>query len=151
MNLSEFNTEELEILGYGIDGIYFGLSVHEIIEIMVYIPVSPEENVNSAIEGTIMLRDEVVTVIDMASYLDLNESADKSKDRLIIVEVNKHKYAFHIHTISEVNRVAMSDVKKPEDSSYGKHAGIISGVIKARDHMLTVLDFEKIISEIQTY
>lgn len=151
MNLSEFNTEELEILGYGIDGIYFGLSVHEIIEIMVYIPVSPEENVNSVIEGTIMLRDEVVTVIDMASYLDLNESADKSKDRLIIVEVNKHKYAFHIHTISEVNRVAMSDFKKPEDSSYGKHAGIVAGVIKTRDHMLTVLDFEKIISEIQTY
>ena len=57
------------------------------------------------------------------------------------------KVAFRVHHVSRIYRISWEQIDKPSDLSSGAQAYAI-GIIKLEDHMSILLDFEKIIVEI---
>src|SRR5699024_5398007 len=99
------------------------------------------------VEGIIRLREEVIPVVDLAKVLQLPASDSKETDKLIIAELNKVKVAFRVHRISRIHRISWGQIEKPNELSAGEQAYAI-GIIKLEDEMALLLDFEKIIVEI---
>lgn len=146
--LLESGTNELEIMEFTINGELFGINVAKVKEIMMSMPLKPMQKSHPNIEGIFKPRDTVITVIDLASYLELPPSPDASRDIFIITNFNSHDFGFHVHTVVGIDRISWTQMKKPDRIIYGGQDGIATGIAEFQGRLITILDFEKIVAEI---
>lgn len=146
--LLESGTNELEILEFKVGENYYGINVAKIREILPYQRPTTVPNAHPYIEGIFMPRDMVISVIDLAKCMHLPESDNKASDMFVITNFNKLNVAFHVHSVVGIHRVSWQDINKPDETiSTGKN-GIATGIIKMDKKLIIILDFEKIISDI---
>lgn len=146
--LLESGTNEFEIMEFTIAGETFGINVAKVREIMMACPVKPMQKAQKDIEGIFKSRDIVITVIDLASYLNLPASKNPDRDIFIVTNFNNTNFAFHVHTVVGIDRVSWQQIKKPDKIIYGGQEGVATGIADFENHLITILDFEKIVSEI---
>lgn len=144
--LLENGTNELEILEFTLDGNSYGINVAKIREIITYQPVTPVPNSHPSIEGIFMPRDRMITAIDLKNCLGRGET-DK-KGLFIITNFNKLDIAFHVETVLGIRRVSWRDIIKPDASISTTEDSVATGIVKQNDKLIIILDFEKIVSDI---
>lgn len=145
--LLESGTNELEVVMFTIADETFGINVLKVREIIQPIPITPIPRSHPNVEGVIRLREEVIPVIDLAKVLNLEPSEDPKKDKFIVSELNQTLVAFHVHDVSRIHRLSWTQIEKPNEFSTGTEAYAI-GIIKLDEKMAFLLDFEKILVEI---
>lgn len=146
--LLESGTNELGILEFTIEGHLFGINVAKVMEIMKYCPVNPMQKSNPFIEGVFKPRNEVITVVDLAHYLGLGKSEHPETDVFIITNFSQESYAFHVHEVVGISRISWANLQKPDEIIYGGTDGIATAIAEHDNRLITILDFEKIITEI---
>lgn len=146
--LLETGTNEFEIMEFMIAGQTFGINVAKVREIMMVCPVTPMQKAQASIEGIFKSRDMIVTVIDLAHYLNLSESDNPERDIFIITNFNNTDFAFHVHRVVGISRISWKQIKKPDKIIYGGEEGVATGIADIDGDLVTILDFEKIVSEI---
>ena len=145
--LLESGTNELEVVMFEVGLNVFGINVLKVREIINAVQVTPIPNSHPDVEGIIRLREEVLPVVDLAKVLGIQQSEDPKMDKFIIAELNQVKIAFRVHHVSRIYRISWEQIEKPTDLSAGNHAYAI-GIIKLEEQMSILLDFEKIVVEI---
>jgi len=146
--LLESGTNEFEIMEFTIAGETFGINVAKVLEIMMVCPVKPMQKAQKDIEGIFKSRDMVITVVDLAGYLNLPPSTNPERDIFIITNFNKTNFAFHVHSVVGIARISWQQIKKPDKIIYGGQEGVATGIADFNDYLITILDFEKVVSEI---
>ncbi len=146
--LLESGTNELEIMEFTIDGKSYGINVAKVLEIMKYEKVTPMPNSLPFIEGIFKPRNKIMTVIDLPLYLGANKNDDDSRDIFIITTFNKTTLAFHVHSVEVIHRISWTDVEEPDPTIYGDIEGMATGIVKLKDKLITIIDFEKILYEL---
>ncbi|MDR0858641.1 MAG: chemotaxis protein [Oscillospiraceae bacterium] len=146
--LLDSGTNELEVLEFAIAGNQFGINVAKITELMQIHEAQPMPNSHPCIEGIFQPRNEVYTVVDLARYLNLSPSENPSKDIYIITNFNQMNVAFHVHAVESIHRISWNDIEKPDTIIYGGDEGVVTGIAKIEDHIVSILDFEKITFDI---
>ena len=146
--LLESGTNELEILEFTIAGELFGINVAKVKEIMKYLPIKPMQNCHPDVEGIIKPREDVITVLDLARYLNLPPSNNLDHDIFIITHFNNLNFAFHVHSVVGIDRISWTKMQKPDQIIYGGQEGVATGIAEFEDRLITILDFEKIVAEI---
>ena len=146
--LLESGINELEIMEFTIGSQLFGINVAKVREIMKIKPVQTMQKSNQYVEGVFKPRDKVLTVIDLAKYLDLGLSEKPERDIFIITGFNNSEYAFHVHTVVGIDRIYSTQLKKPDPVIFGGKEGVATGIVEFDDKLITILDFEAIIAEI---
>jgi two-component system chemotaxis response regulator CheV len=116
-------------------------------EIINPVPVIPVPHSHRNIEGIIELRGEVLPVVDVASSLNMPASESPQQDKFIVTEFNQQKIVFHVHNVSKIHRISWNQIEKPSEMYQGQESQII-GIIKLEDEMVLLLDFEKMVTEI---
>lgn len=144
--LLENGTNELEVLEFKIDGNAYGINVAKIKEIINYQPVTPVPNAHPSIEGIFMPRDTMITAIDLRNCLQRGVS--EAGGLFIVTNFNKLDIAFHVDSVVGIHRVSWKDIIKPGATVSTTEDGISTGVIKINDKLIIILDFEKIITDI---
>lgn len=145
--LLDSGTNELEIVMFNIGEGLYGINVLKVREIVNALEVTSIPNAHPNVEGVIRLREEVLPVVNLAQVLAIPKSEDPSKDKFIIAELNQTKIAFRVHDVSRIYRISWEQIEKPSDISSGQEAYAI-GIIKLDDLISILIDFEKIIVEI---
>ena len=145
--LLESGTNELEILEFTIDDNHYGINVAKIREILLYQPVTPLPNSHPCIEGIFMPRDTMISVINLRKCLKLEENPEY-KGLFIITNFNKLNTAFHVDEVIGIHRVSWEEIIKPDATISSDEAAVSTGVIKLEDKLVVILDFEKIVSDI---
>ncbi|MDM5226429.1 chemotaxis protein [Cytobacillus sp. NJ13] len=145
--LLESGTNELEIIEFSIGRIKFGINVIKVKEIINPVKVIPVPHSHRNIEGIIELRGEVLPVVDVASSLNMEPSESPQQDKFIVTEFNQQKIVFHVHNVSKIHRISWNQIEKPSEMYQGQESQII-GIIKLEDEMVLLLDFEKMVTEI---
>lgn len=146
--LLENGTNELEVLEFMIDGNVYGINVAKIREIIPYQKVTPVPNSHPSIEGIFMPRDTMISVIDLPKHLNLKESLCVKNDMMIITNFNNLNIGFHVHSIYGIHRVSWADIIKPDKTINTKDSSIATGIIKIDGRIIIILDFEKIVADI---
>lgn len=145
--LLDSGTNELEIIEFNIQNSSFGINVIKVKEILQPLPVTFIPHAHPFIKGIIQLRGEVLPVVDLQKVLQLGNSGNESSEKYIVTEFNKQKVVFHVHNVTQIHRISWDQIEKPSEMYSGDTAQII-GVIKRNEHMILMLDFERIITEI---
>ena len=146
--LLDSGTNELEILEFRVGPNYYGINVAKVKEILSYRPLTPIPKADRRVEGVFMPRDELISIIDLAEVLDLPKSPDITKDMFIETNFNKINTGFHVHEILGINRFYWTDMRKPDPSVGDKGMEMAVGIVDIKGHLVIILDFEKIMSEI---
>ncbi|MDT8859958.1 chemotaxis protein [Alkalihalobacillus sp. MEB130] len=145
--LLESGTNELEVIAFQVGTSTFGINVMKVREIVQVSPVTPMPNSHPYIEGIIRLRDEVLTVVNLANVLGIEPSRSPDQDKFIISELNQIKVAFRVKNVSRIHRISWGQIEKPAELSQGLESAC-TGVVKMEDQMILLLDFEKIVVDI---
>lgn len=144
--LLENGTNELEVLEFRLDGNAYGINVAKIKEIITYMDVTPVPNAHPSIEGIFMPRDVMITAIDLKNCLQRGTS--KPGGLFIITNFNKLDIAFHVDSVIGIHRVSWRDIIKPGAAVSTTEEGVSTGIIKFEERLIIILDFEKIITDI---
>ncbi|MCL2662718.1 MAG: chemotaxis protein [Oscillospiraceae bacterium] len=146
--LLETGTNELEILEFIISGNSYGINVAKITELMQAQEVQEMPLAHPCVEGIFQPRNEVYTIVDLARYLGLGVSDDPAKDIFVITNFNQMNIAFHVHAVESIFRISWNDIEKPDSIIYGGQEGVVTGIAKVNDSIISILDFEKITFDI---
>ncbi|WP_028236086.1 chemotaxis protein [Pseudobutyrivibrio sp. MD2005] len=145
--LLESGTNELEVLEFKVGSNFYGINVAKIREILLYQPVTPLPNAHPSIEGIFMPRDIMISVISLRKCLNITEEAT-TDGLFIITNFNSLNTAFHVDEVLGIHRVSWEDIIKPDATISSDESGVSTGVIKLEDRLVVILDFEKIVTDI---
>jgi two-component system chemotaxis response regulator CheV len=146
--LLESGTNELELLEFVVGSQHYGINVAKINELCPYHEPTLVPNSHEYIEGIFMPRDRIITVINLARALGIQVNPDSSKDMYIITNFNKIHTAFHVNEVLGIHRVSWQDIVKPDSTISRSGKGIATGITKIDGKIIIVLDFEKIVTEV---
>lgn len=145
--LLESGTNELEIVEFEVANNKFGINVIKVKEIIQPIPVTFIPHAHPHVEGIIQLRGEVLPVVDMLRVLGIQHSERNPQQKYIVAEFNKQRVVFHVDNVTQIHRISWNQIEKPSDMYQGGTSQVI-GVIKQNEQMILLLDFEKIMVDI---
>ena len=144
--LMESGTNELEVLEFNVSGYSYGINVAKIKEIIPYQPVTPVPNSHPSIEGLFMPRDIMITAIDLRNCLQ--RGASEPGGLFIVTNFNNLDIAFHVDSVVGIHRVSWAEIIKPNVTVSSADESISTGIIKIDGKLIIILDFEKILSDI---
>ncbi|MBQ8945751.1 MAG: chemotaxis protein CheV [Lachnospiraceae bacterium] len=144
--LLENGTNELEVLEFMLDGNAYGINVAKIKEIINYQEVTLVPNAHPSIEGIFMPRDTMITAIDLKNCLQRGASVPGGL--FIVTNFNKLDIAFHVDSVVGIHRVSWTEIIKPGTTVSTAEDGVSTGIIKIDGRLIIILDFEKIVSDI---
>lgn len=144
--LLENGTNELEVLEFKLDGNAYGINVAKIKEIINYQEVTPVPNAHPSIEGIFMPHDTMITAIDLKNCLQRGVS--EPGGLFIVTNFNKLDIAFHVDSVVGIHRVSWREIIKPGSTVSTSEDGVSTGIIKFDDRLIIILDFEKIVTDI---
>lgn len=145
--LLESGTNELEIVEFEVGNNKFGINVIKVKEIIQPIPVTFIPHVHEHVEGIIQLRGEVLPVVDMLKVLGIGHLQRSAQQKYIVAEFNKQRVVFHVDNVTQIHRISWDQIEKPSDMYQGGMSQVI-GVIKYNSDMILLLDFERIMVDI---
>ena len=145
--LLESGTNELEVLEFKVGKNFYGINVAKIREILLYQQVTPLPNAHPCIEGIFMPRDIMISVISLRKCLNITEEPEND-GLFIITNFNSLNTAFHVDEVLGIHRVSWEDIIKPDATISSDETGVSTGVIKLEDRLVVILDFEKIVTDI---
>lgn len=146
--LLESGTNELELLEFVVGTQHYGINVAKIRELCPYQPPTPVPNSHEYIEGIFMPREMLITVIDLAKALGMPRPAETAGDMYIITNFNRLHTAFHVQKVLGINRISWEDIAKPDSTIGAAAKSVATGIAKVDNKIIIVLDFEKIVTEI---
>lgn len=142
--LLESGTGEVEILEFSVNNKSYAINVIKVKEVIESIKATKMPECNPAIDGLILCRGEIITLIDLKYVLEGCRSQNE-RTKTIICQFNKLKVAFKIDDISGVHRIGWNKIAKPDDVSANS---LVIGNVLINDKIILLLDFEKIVTDI---
>jgi two-component system chemotaxis response regulator CheV len=135
------------------EGIY-GINIAKVREINKIIQFTKMPNSHECIEGLLELREEAIPIINLAKYLGYQSTEIRPTDNVIICEFNGIVTGFIVHQAMKIRRISWDSISPPA-RLVGREGGCVTGMYKLpkgtdneNDLMLLILDFEKIVAEI---
>jgi two-component system, chemotaxis family, chemotaxis protein CheV len=144
--LLESGTNEMELLVFRVGEGVFGINVAKVRELTQRIPVITVPHAPDAIEGSIRLREEILTLINLARYLGI--SSDPNQEGLIIVvEVNNTRCGVLADAVEMIHRLSWDRIDPP--SSYIASLNTpVTATATVDERVVLILDFERILAEL---
>jgi two-component system chemotaxis response regulator CheV len=124
----------------------FGINVFKVREVGRTPHITKTPNMPRGVEGLVSLRGNVIPVLSLASFLDLDEPPVGLGASMMVAEYSKRTLGFLVHEVDRIIRVDWEKVKAPE-SVLNANQGLITAVIALDDgHLVSILDVEQILS-----
>lgn len=146
--LIETGTNELEVLELGIGKDQcFGINVAKVREIIPVSPITKVPQTHPHVEGIVQIRNEVLPVIHLGRALGIPTTLNEDEGFFAITEFNQTKMIFHVGWVNQIHRFSWEDIEKPTHMIEQNSSSVV-GVIKLKEKMILLVDFEKILADI---
>lgn len=146
--LLEAGNNQLELLKFKVAGQYYAINVAKTDESIDYMEVTPVPLSRPEIKGILAIRDTLVTVIDLKKVLFDEYTEITPSTSIILTNFNKLNLGFVVDEIVGISRFSWLHILKPEATISNTDEGIITGLVKDENRIVCILDFEKIVSDI---
>lgn len=141
--LLETGTNEFEIVEFSIGPVCYGINVAKVREVINPIPVTKMPNVHPWVDGIFTLRGRVMPLVNLPRCLGTESSTTSPK--IIVSELNNYYVAFLVDEVSRIHRISWTSMEPPPNIA---NSDMVVGIIKMADKMVVLLDFEKIVADI---
>lgn len=147
--LLESGTNEVEIAEFFLGQRRFGINIAKIREFYQYdaaglteIPESPP-----SIKGVFLLRDQTIPLIDLKTFLDIEQTSDLERTVILVTEFNNLLNGFLIDHVNRIHRLSWKDLS-PLNPVLAHHSPAITGSVNVDENEILILDVEQIAAEL---
>ena len=124
----------------------FGINVFKVREVGRTPHITRTPNMPRGVEGLISLRGNVIPVLSLASFLQLDDVPAGLGKSMMVAEYSKRTLGFLVHEVDRIIRVDWDRVKAPE-SVLTANQGLITAVIELENGgLVSILDVEQILA-----
>jgi purine-binding chemotaxis protein CheW len=137
---------ELQFCTFSVDGLFFGVEVLKVQEVIRYQQMTPVPLAPAVVNGLINLRGQIVTAIDLRKALGLTDRAPGSLPMNVVVRTDDGVTSLLVDEIGDVLNVDQSLFERPPETLSTEARSLISGVYKLKDRLLLTLDTNKAVT-----
>jgi purine-binding chemotaxis protein CheW len=136
-------TERKQFSSFFVDGLFFGIEVAKVQEVMGAIYMTPVPLAPPAVRGLINLRGQIVTSIDLRCCLQLNERPADQVPVNLILYTDDGCTSLLVDDVGEVLEVDETTFEPPPETLQGRPRELIRGAYKLDNRLMHVLDVER--------
>lgn len=124
----------------------FGMNVFKVREVGRTPHITKTPNMPRGVEGLLSLRGNVIPVLSLASFLQLDGAPPGLGKTMMVAEYSKRTLGFLVHEVDRIIRVDWERVKAPE-GVLTANQGLITAVIELDGgNLVSILDVEQILA-----
>ncbi|OQA32989.1 MAG: Chemotaxis protein CheV [Betaproteobacteria bacterium ADurb.Bin341] len=124
----------------------FGMNVFKVREVGLTPHITKTPNMPLGVEGLVSLRGNVIPVLSLSSFLQLDGVPPGLGKTMMVAEYSKRTLGFLVHEVDRIIRVDWERVKAPE-GVLTANQGLITAVIELEEgHLVSILDVEQILA-----
>ncbi len=140
MQHNEELTDGLLVTGFTLGASDFGVDARLVQEVVKAGKLTPVHNAPPGVIGIRNLRGRIVTVIDMATHLDLGSVTVSPESHLLIMEDQGESYGFLVDTVTDAFSLDKEHSAPPPASLDSALRSRLSGVWRKADRLTSILD-----------
>lgn len=141
--LLETGTNEFEIVEFNVGKVNYGINVAKVREVINLVPITKMPQAHPYVDGLFTLRGRVMPLVNLPRCL--NQETEDDLKNIIVTEINNYNIGFLVNSVSHIHRISWTEMEPAPNVS---DSPMVVGIIKMLDKMVLLLDFEKIIAEI---
>ena len=141
--LLESGTNEFEIIEFSVGGVYYGLNVAKVREVINAVPVTFIARSHPNLDGVFTLRSRVMPLVNLARALKAPPTSDDFK--IIVCEINNFHVGFKVDAVYRIHRISWTQM---EPAPHIAGSDLVVGIVKMAERMIILLDFEKILADV---
>lgn len=155
--LLESGTNELEIIEFQLrkqrpDGTekisHYGINVAKVREVIRVPETTDYPNPQPHLVGVFSLRDSLIPLVDLGGWLGVKTPTAFETKNVIVTDFNRMSNGFLVDGVSRIHRISWEDVESPSQFLESGEQDCVVAVVRREDRLIMILDFEKIISDI---
>lgn len=130
---------------FSVEGLFFGVEVLKVQEVLRFQEMTPVPRAARVIEGLINLRGAIVTAFDMRHRLGLHDRADGEMPMNMVLRHDDGAVSLLVDEIGDVIEVSKDDFEPPPETIDETAREVLEGVYKLPNRLLLVLSTEKVL------
>ncbi|CAM4257205.1 chemotaxis protein CheV [Pseudoalteromonas ostreae] len=155
--LLESGTNELEIIEFHLEKslpndktktCYYGINVAKVREVIRVPETTDYPNAQPHMIGVFSSRDILTPLVDLAGWLGVPTLTTLDNKYVIVTDFNRMTNGFLIDNVSRIHRISWNDVESPSQFLEAGEQDCVVAVVRKENKLLMILDFEKIIADI---
>ena len=123
----------------------YGLEIMKVQEIKSYSPITPVPNTPRAIKGVMNLRGRIIPVVDLRLKFGMTETEYNRFAVVIVVMISGKVVGLLADGVADVLTIAKTDLQAAPDFGAPIETGLISGMAKAEEKLVILLDVERLL------
>jgi purine-binding chemotaxis protein CheW len=124
----------------------YGIEILRVQEIKGYSAVTPIPNTPAYVKGVMNLRGTIVPIVDLRAKFLLAETTYNQFTVIIVVTVGAKVMGLIVDAVSDVLNISKGDIEAAPDFGGQVEANYISGMAKASDKLVALLDIDRVTS-----
>jgi purine-binding chemotaxis protein CheW len=144
-NVASYKSEHRYIT-IGISNEFLCIPIGQVREIQEVDNITPVPGTPGWLKGVLNLRGDILSVVDISSFLGLSPVKMGRTTRMVVVEGSKFQAAFVADTVLEVLTIPPKEIKSSEEISGAVNKAYARGVYVSRDLLYSILDVEQLLS-----
>ena len=117
--LLESGTNEFEIIEFSVGGVFYGLNVAKVREVINSVPVTFIAKSHPNLDGIFTLRSRVMPLVNLARSLNTQPASEDFK--IIVCEINNFYVGFKVDAVYRIHRISWTQME-PIQRSIGVRA-----------------------------
>ncbi len=155
--LLESGTNELEIIEFqlrkqlpcGSEKVsHYGINVAKVREVIRVPETTDYPNPQPHLVGVFSLRDSLIPLVDLAGWLGVRSAGEFERKNVIVTDFNRMSNGFLVDGVSRIHRISWGEVESPSQFLESGEQDCVVAVVRREKRLIMILDFEKIISDI---
>ncbi len=138
------NEEVIQLVGFIVGEEEYAIPILNIQEIIKPIEFTRVPSVPDYVLGVFNLRGNVIPLIDLRLKFNLERSRQNEQTRYIVMKGNDNVAGFVIDRLTEAIRIKRNRIDPPPETLH-KDKGMIYGIGKRDDNILTILKVEALL------
>lgn len=128
---------------FWVAGLFFGVSVEEVQEVLRHQPMTPVPRANDAVHGLINLRGQIVTAVDLRVRLGLPARPEGELPMNVIVRSRGEVVSLLVDDIGDVIDAAALERENAPSTMPARIQDVVLGVRPMPDAILLILDADR--------
>ncbi len=123
----------------------YGVEILKVQEIKGYSAITPIPNTPAHIKGVMNLRGTVVPIVDLRRKFSLEEVEYDKFTVIVVVQVRGRVMGLIVDAVSDVLNISEGEIQATPDFGAQVDTRFISGMTRAGERLIVLLDIEKVL------
>jgi purine-binding chemotaxis protein CheW len=144
-NQISFATDGSQYLTFRLGEEEYGVEILKVQEIKGYSAITPIPNTPVYLKGVMNLRGTIVPVVDLRAKFTMAEAEYNQFTVIIVLTVGTKVMGLIVDAVSDVLNIPRTDIQATPDFGAQVDARFISGMAKAGEKLVVLLDIDRVL------